>query len=150
MPKVLTCAELVDAENRELVPSEWRTIDQERINAFANATDDHQWIHVDPDRAATSVWGSTLAHGYLVLSLIPSMLNEILAVSDQTTAVNYGIDKLRFTGPVRAGSRIRLHATIREGSDRGGAAQYVVVVSIEVEGSEKPALMADVIFLAVP
>jgi len=133
----------------ELPVSDWIPITQERIDAFANATDDHQWIHTDIARARReSPWKETIAHGYLTLSLAPALLRQILTVEGSTTAVNTGIEKMRLSSPVLAGSRVRLSAMIKHARDlpRGGI-RVVIHVKLEVEGSSKPACTADVIYL---
>jgi acyl dehydratase len=141
---VLSLHDLTGAVGRELGASAWRLIDQQRIDRFADATDDHQWIHVDVDRAADSQWKGTIAHGFLVLSLIPSMLDEILLISDKTTGVNYGLDRLRFTNPVPSGSRIRLRATITDVKPIPGGVRYVFDAVVEM-----PALVATMVLLAL-
>ena len=121
---------------------------QERINIFADATEDHQWIHVDPERAkAESPFGGPIAHGYLTLSLIVPMWDEVLKVDNVTMAVNYGLNKVRFTSPVPAGGRVRLNATLTSIDDlpKGGV-QVVVEAKIELEGSERPAVVAEVVY----
>ena len=136
----------------ELPVSDWIPITQERIDAFANATDDHQWIHSDVERARReSPWKETIAHGYLTLSLAPALLRQILTVEGSTTAVNTGIEKMRLSSPVLAGSRVRLSAMIKHARDlpRGGM-RVVIHVKLEVEGSSKPACTADVIYLFFP
>ena len=133
----------------ELGVSDWVPVTQERIDAFANATDDHQWIHSDVARARReSPWKETIAHGYLTLSLTPALLRQILTVEGSTTAVNTGIEKMRLSSPVLAGSRVRLSAMIKHARDlpRGGM-RVVVHLNLEVEGSSKPACTADVIYL---
>jgi acyl dehydratase len=133
----------------ELPVSDWIPVTQERIDAFANATDDHQWIHSDVARARReSPWKETIAHGYLTLSLAPALLRQILTVEGSTAAVNTGIEKMRLSSPVLAGSRVRLSAMIKHARDlpRGGM-RVVVHLNLEVEGSSKPACTADVIYL---
>ena len=133
----------------ELPVSDWIPVTQERIDAFANATDDHQWIHSDVARARReSPWKETIAHGYLTLSLTPALLRQILTVEGSTTAVNTGIEKMRLSSPVLAGSRVRLSAMIKHARDlpRGGM-RVVIHVNLEVEGNSKPACTADVIYL---
>jgi acyl dehydratase len=142
-------AALKDYVGVELGVSDWIPITQERIDAFANATDDHQWIHSDVARARReSPWKETIAHGYLTLSLTPALLRQILTVEGSTTAVNTGIEKMRLSSPVLAGSRVRLSAMIKHARDlpRGGM-RVVIHVNLEVEGSSKPACTADVIYL---
>ena len=142
-------AALKDYVGVELPVSDWIPITQERIDAFANATDDHQWIHSDVERARReSPWKETIAHGYLTLSLAPALLRQILTVEGSTTAVNTGIEKMRLSSPVLAGSRVRLSAMIKHARDlpRGGT-RVVIHLILEVEGSSKPACTADVIYL---
>jgi acyl dehydratase len=144
----LTLAELEQSGERELGTSGWHTIDQRQIDLFAEATGDRQWIHVDPARAAAGPFGSTVAHGYLTLSLLPMLLSEVISVSDSQMGVNYGTEKLRFTAPVPSGSRVRLHAKLLRAERRGPGVVYTVGVQIEVEGQEKPALVGEVVYLA--
>jgi acyl dehydratase len=144
----LTIAELEQAAGLDLGDGAWHTIDQERVNRFADATDDHQWIHVDPEAAAGGPFGRTVAHGYLTIALLPALLAELLTVADSTVLVNYGIDKVRFPAPVLVGSRIRLHAAIRLTERRRDGVVYTVGVTIEVDGQEKPALAGEVLYLA--
>src|SRR4051812_3358742 len=123
----------------ELGPSEWQEIPQERIDAFADATGDHQWIHVDPERAASGPFGGTIAHGLLTLSLLPYFMQEMYRVDNVAMAINYGYNKVRFITPVRVGARVRAHAVIGAITKLNGAVQAAVVITVEVEGSEKPA-----------
>jgi acyl dehydratase len=148
MTTTMTLAELEQTTERDLGTSPWFTIEQQRINQFADATDDHQWIHVNPEAAAKGPFGAPVAHGYLTMSLLPLMLHEIMSVSDAQLGVNYGIEKLRFTAPVTVNSRIRLHARILKAERRGPSVIYHVGVEVEIEGQEKPALVGEVIFLA--
>ncbi len=130
----------------ELGPTEWFTVDQARIDGFADATEDHQWIHVDPQRAAAGPFGTTVAHGFLTLSLIPYLAGQLRRSNGARMGVNYGLDRVRFPAPVPAGSRVRARSTLiscdRIGED---AAQLVNRVTIEVEGSAKPACVADTV-----
>ena len=112
MTTTLTLAELEQATDRALGTSDWHEIAQEQINLFADATGDHQWIHVDPEAAAEGPFGTTVAHGYLTLSMLPMLLSEVVSVSDAVMGVNYGTEKIRFTSPVPSGSRVRLHAKL--------------------------------------
>lgn len=148
MTTTLTLAELEQSKDLDLGTSSWHTIEQERINLFADATDDHQWIHVDPEAAAKGPFGSTIAHGYLTLSLLPQMLHETVSLSDAQIGVNYGTEKLRFTAPVPVNSRIRLHAKLLRAERRGPNVVYHIGVEVEIEGKEKPALVGEVVFLA--
>jgi acyl dehydratase len=144
----LTLAELEQSGERELGTSDWHTIDQRQIDLFAEATGDRQWIHTDPARAAAGPFGTTVAHGYLTLSLLPMLLAEVISVSDSPMGVNYGTEKLRFTAPVPSGSRVRLHAKLLRAERRGPGVVYTVGVQIEVENQEKPALVGEVVYLA--
>lgn len=148
MPLQLTLAELADAGERELGTSEWHVIDQAMIDAFAAATGDRQWIHVDPRRAADSAFGSTVAHGYLSLALVPVLLAEVFTVSDGRMTINYGIDRLRFTAPVPAGAKVRLAAKLLFGRRLGGDTLYKVQIALEVAGASKPAFTGDVLYAA--
>ena len=148
MTTMLTIAEIEQSGERELGTSEWHAIDQDRINLFADATGDHQWIHVDPEAAAKGPFGGTVAHGYLTLSLLPMLLSEVISVTDSQMGVNYGTEKIRFTAPVPVGSRVRLHARLLRSERRGPNLVYYVGVQIEVEGQEKPALVGEVVYLA--
>lgn len=133
---------------KELGTSEWLLIDQERINAFADATLDHQWIHVDTERAAVeSPYKSTIAHGYLTLSLLPKMWNEIIKVNNLKMMVNYGMEKMRFGKPVITGSRIRLVAGLHAIENLRGTCKAQIKFSIEIEGERKPALEGIATFL---
>ncbi|WP_409467841.1 MaoC family dehydratase [Streptomyces sp. HC307] len=123
----------------DLGTSEWITVSQERINGFADATGDHQWIHTDPERAEQGPFGGPIAHGYLTLSLFIPLFTELLDVEGVTTKVNYGLNKVRFPAPVPAGSRIRLVARLAAVDDVPGGAQITVDGTIEIEGGAKPA-----------
>jgi acyl dehydratase len=144
----LTIAELERAAGRDLGVGSWHEITQKQVNLFADATGDHQWIHVDVEAATAGPFGGPIAHGYLTLSLLPVLVAELLAVTDSAMGVNYGIEKIRFPAPVPVGSRVRLHATIAATTRRGDAVAYTVGVHLEVEGQEKPALVGEVVYLA--
>jgi acyl dehydratase len=123
--------------------SDWVTITQEQVNRFADATGDHQWIHVDPERAAKeSPFGGPIAHGYLTLSLLPMLMPQILEARGFRMSVNYGTEKVRFPAPVPVGSRVRAGATLDSATPLDGGVQVVVTVTIEVEGADKPSLVA--------
>ncbi|MHB1520178.1 MAG: MaoC family dehydratase [Ferrimicrobium sp.] len=124
----------------------YRTITQDQINTFADATDDHQWIHVDPEAAKRGPFGTTIAHGFLTLSLVSAMLPELLPVEGVTMGVNYGTNRVRFPAPVPVGSRIRLGATLADVTDIAGGVQVQVNVTIEVEGATKPSMAAEILF----
>jgi acyl dehydratase len=123
--------------------TEWQTMEQDRVNRFADATDDHQWIHVDVERAKQSPFGGTIAHGYLTLSLVAPIMGELVKVTDSSTGINYGLDRVRFPAPLPVGARWRGGAELLEVTEIPGGLQMKVRVTIEVEGSEKPAMVAD-------
>jgi acyl dehydratase len=127
---------------QEVGVSDWITVDQQRIDLFAQATGDHQWIHVDPARAESGPFGSTIAHGFLTLSLLPAMADTAFAIDDVRMGVNYGLNRVRFANPVRAGSRVRGHFKLLSYEPLDGGAQLTVEVSMELEGSDKPACVA--------
>ena len=140
--------EFASYEGRQLGISDWLTIDQERINAFADATLDHQWIHVDADRAKVeSPYKSTIAHGYLTLSLLPYLWQQIVEVSNLKMMVNYGMDKMRFGQPVLTGSRIRLVAKLAKIESLRGICKVYIDFNIEIEGQRKSALKGEAQFL---
>ncbi|MFQ5417028.1 MAG: MaoC family dehydratase [Myxococcota bacterium] len=143
---------IADFVGVEFEKSPWFEVSQERIDAFASATDDDQWIHTDVERARReSPWKETIAHGYLTLSLAPALLRKILHIEGSTTAVNTGIEKLRLSSPVLAGSRVRLSATIKHARELpNGAVRVVFHLTFEVEGSAKPACTADVVYAYFP
>src|ERR1700734_20104 len=116
---------------------EYQTVTQEQVNQFADATDDHQWIHVDPERAAAGPYGGTIAHGYLTLSLIPALIHEVLEVEGMTFGINYGCNKVRFPAPVMVGSKLRLGATVGSVEDVKGGVQVIMDVTLEAEGADK-------------
>jgi acyl dehydratase len=123
--------------------TEWQKMEQDRVNRFADATDDHQWIHVDVERAKESPFGGTIAHGYLTLSLVAPIMGELVKVTDSSTGINYGLDRVRFPAPLPVGARWRGGAELLEVTEIPGGLQMKVRVTIEVEGSEKPAMVAD-------
>ncbi|GFM28884.1 MaoC family dehydratase [Novosphingobium sp. PY1] len=137
--------DLIGAEGTQLGPTEWLPIDQERVNGFADVTGDHQWIHVDVERAKDGPFGSTIAHGYLTLSLVNMFLPQMIEVRRFAAGVNVGMDKTRFLSPVLVGSRIRGSGEIVRVEEVKGAIQSTVRVTIEIEGSDKPALVIDTI-----
>jgi acyl dehydratase len=142
-----TIAELQGLTGRELGTSDWFEVTQERVNLFADATDDHQWIHVDVDRAkAESPFGGPIAHGYLTLSLIIPMWSQVLTVTDAKMGVNYGLNKVRFPAPVPVGSRVRLTATLKDVEEITGGVQVTVAGVIEAEGGSKPVCIAEPVF----
>jgi acyl dehydratase len=131
--------ELKKLSGSDLGTSEWIEVTQERINTFADATGDHQWIHVDPERAKEGPFGTPIAHGYLTLSLFIPLFTELLDVQGVTTKVNYGLNKVRFPAPVTVGSRIRLLGKLTDVEDVPGGVQITVDGTIEIEGAPKPA-----------
>ncbi|OMC41442.1 dehydratase [Mycobacterium sp. GA-1841] len=135
--------EFVAAAGSELGPTEWMEITQDRVNLFADATDDHQWIHVDPERAADGPFGGTIAHGLLTLSLLPHFTHQLYRVDNVKLAVNYGYNKVRFITPVRVGANVRARAAISDVAQLDGAVQATMTVTVEIEGSEKPAAVAE-------
>jgi acyl dehydratase len=137
--------ELRAAVGEELGTSDWLEADQKRIDLFAEATGDHQWIHVDPEKAATGPFGTTIAHGYLTLSLIPQFTFSLLKVEGVKMGVNYGVNKVRFPSPVPVGSRLRASSRLAEVTEVPGGAQIVTVVTIEREGGEKPVCVAETV-----
>jgi acyl dehydratase len=137
--------ELRAAAGREAGPTDWITVEQSRVDEFADATDDHQWIHVDPARAASGPFGTTIAHGYLTLSLVNFFLPNLVRVEGAKMGVNYGTNKVRFPAAVKVGARIRGRAQVLEATDVSGGVQIVVRVTIEIEGGERPACVADTI-----
>lgn len=138
-------ADLLGSEGTVLGPTGWLPIGQERVDGFAEVTGDHQWIHVDPDRAKNGPFGGTIAHGYLTLSLVNFFLPGLIEVRGFAHAVNVGADRLRFISPVRVGSRIRAVGEIIGAEEIKGAIQSVVRVTVEIEDSEKPACVVDTI-----
>ncbi|MEU9207040.1 MaoC family dehydratase [Streptomyces sp. NPDC048415] len=131
--------ELKKLAGSDLGTSEWIEVTQERINTFADATGDHQWIHVDPEKAAQGPFGAPIAHGYLTLSLFVPLFTELLEVDGVSTKVNYGLNKVRFPSPVKVGSRIRLVAKLASVEDVPGGVQIAVDGTIEIDGGGKPA-----------
>ena len=143
-------ADLEKAVGAHLGHSEWHTIDQDQIDAFAAATGDHQWIHVDPAKAAGGPFGSTVAHGFLTLSLVPMLTWQVYTVEGVTMAVNYGADKLRFPAPVPVGSRVRAAVELSSVTPNKMGYQVATRVTIELDGSDKPACVVDMLAVVVP
>jgi acyl dehydratase len=130
----------------ELGPTGWAEITQQRIDAFAAATDDPQWIHVDPERAAEGPFGTTIAHGYLTLSLLPAFLGRVLDTSGASLTVNYGLNRVRFPAPVPVGSRLRARFRVVGVEDVAGGVQLTVEATVEREGAEKPVCVAEAVY----
>ena len=142
MSTTVDYSELAGLAGRDLGFSSYREVTQQQVNTFADATDDHQWIHVDPERAAAGPFGAPIAHGYLTLSLAVAFWTELLDVSGVGTKVNYGLDKVRFPAPVKVGSRIRMSAVIASVEEVAGGYQLTVDQTIEIDGGTKPAVVA--------
>ena len=138
-------SDLLAAVGQHLGHSDWLEIDQQRIDLFADATGDHQWIHVDPERAREGPFGATIAHGYLTLSLANLFLPQIMEVQSVSMGVNYGCDKVRFPAPVPVGSRVRGGGEVISAGEMKGGVQVVVRITVEIEGSERPACVIDTI-----
>jgi acyl dehydratase len=144
---VVTFDDLLSLTGRVLGPSSWREVGQDRIDAFADATDDHQWIHVDPERAAAGPFGGTVAHGFLTLSLLVPLWTELLDVPDVTTKLNYGLNRVRFPAPVRSGSSVRATATIADVREVPGPGREIVAdLVVETTDGGKPACVAQAVF----
>lgn len=133
------------AVGTELGPTEWRTISQEMINGFADATGDHQWIHVDVEAAKAGPFGAPIAHGYLTMSLCAPFLSQLAAVEGVTMGLNYGVNKARFITPVRVGSRVRASGVVQDVTEVSGGVQVVVAITIEIEGEAKPAAVVETV-----
>ena len=147
MTTTTTMAEVSGLVGRELGTSEWFEVTQDRVDTFADATGDHQWIHVDVERAkAESPFGGPIAHGYLTLSLLVPLFAEVLVVTDTAMGVNYGLNKVRFPSPVPVGSRVRLTATLKDVEQVTGGLQLTFSAVIEREGSAKPACIAEPVY----
>ncbi len=140
-------AELEAAVGEELGTSDWFEVTQEKVDQFADATDDHQWIHVDAERAADGPFGGTIAHGYMTVSLIPALSASIFSVETDGPRLNYGLNKVRFPNPVKVGKRVRASATLAELTDVSAGKQLVVRYTIEIEGEDKPACVAETVVL---
>ena len=145
MKHFATLASLQALAGQELAVTDWVSVDQQRIDLFAQATGDHQWIHVDPGRAAAGPFGATVAHGFLTLSLLPLFAEQGLAIDDVRMGINYGLNKVRFMAPVRVGSRLRARFVLLEWQPLEGGAQLTMQVTIELEGSAKPACVAEAV-----
>ncbi|NLU83775.1 MaoC family dehydratase [Rhodococcus sp. HNM0569] len=138
------------AVGEKLGHGEWLEVTQERVNQFAEATGDHQWIHVDPERAAAGPFGGPIAHGYLTLSLLPLLGGDLMKVENTSMTINYGLGKVRFPQPVLVGSRVRASGEITSFESTPKGARVVVTMTVEIEGSDKPACLAETIRVIVP
>ena len=142
-------AELEKHLGQELGTSDWVTVDQERINTFADATGDHQWIHIDEERAKAGPFGGTIAHGFITLSLLPLLGAEVMNVTGMKMKINYGLNKVRFPKPVPAGAKVRDVVTLKEIVRKSSGIQVVMDHVIEIEGSDRPACIAEAVTLMV-
>jgi acyl dehydratase len=137
---------LLEHAGTHLGTTEWREMTQERVDLFADATDDHYYIHTDPERAAQGRFGTTIAHGYLTLSLVVPAINELLKVEGVATSVNYGLERVRFPAPVPVGSRFRASLDLADATEIDGGVQMKIAATVEIEGSDKPALVAECLY----
>jgi acyl dehydratase len=146
MTTVASIDDLSSLVGQHLGYSDWREISQEQVNQFADATGDHQWIHVDPERAKSGPFGGPIAHGYLTLSLVPALMGQVFAVEGVTMGVNYGANKVRFPSPVPVGSELRLGATLAGVEDVSDGVQVTLDVTLEVKDATKPSCAAQVVY----
>jgi len=143
-PKTVAFDDLDSLVGQEVGVSDWHLIDQDRVNLFAEATGDHQWIHVDVERATKEI-GSPIAHGFLTLSLLPMLGPEVLRVTGTTRGINYGANKVRFTNMVPVGSKLRMRQVCKEVNEKSGGKQMISECTIEIEGKDRPACVAETI-----
>ncbi len=144
MTRIRDLGELVALVGRDVGVSDWLVVRQDRINVFADATGDHQWIHVNPERAATdSPFGMTIAHGFLTLSLVSTLMRSVVSIEGVRMSINYGLNRVRFVSPVPAGSRIRAVVSLASATAVDGAVQAIWAITVEREGSAKPVLVAE-------
>ncbi len=143
-PTTIAYDDLETMAGKEIGVSDWHLIDQERVNMFADATGDHQWIHIDVERA-TAALGSPIVHGYLTLSLLPMLGPEVMRVTGTSRGINYGCNSVRFTNMVPVGSRLRMRQTLKEVNEKAGGKQLISQCVIEIEGQERPACVAETI-----
>ena len=146
----IALADLPGMVGKHLGHSDWELIDQDKINRFADATGDHQWIHVDLDRAKDGPFGGTIAHGYLTLSLVPWLGSQVFSLETPGAKLNYGVNKVRFPNPVRVGSRVRAHVSVASVTDIPAGKQMQLKYVIEIEGEDKPACVAETVVLLLP
>ncbi len=145
-----TFEELGEAVGQELGTSDWLEITQDRVDAFADATGDHQWIHVDVERAQDGPFGGTIAHGYLTLSLVPFLGSQVFGLETPGAKLNYGVNKVRFPNPLRVGKRIRSHVSVVAVDDIPSGKQMLLKHVVEIEGEDKPACVAETVVLLLP
>ena len=143
MPDVVDVTELPTLKGRDLGTSRWLTVTQDQISTFATLTGDEQWIHVDSERAKAGPFGSTIAHGFLSLSLLPMLLAQVYRIEGTRMGVNYGLNRVRFTAPVPVGSQVRGNVELADVADVTGGVQLTTKVTVEIAGSERPALVAE-------
>ena len=142
-----TVAEYIAEKGKEIGVSEWVQIDQDRINKFADATGDHQWIHIDPERTKKELGMPTIAHGYLTLSLLPFLMSKVSSIKSVSRGINYGSNQVRFTNMVPVGSRVRARVTLKDAQPKSGGFQLTNEVTMEIEGQERPAMVAETLSL---
>lgn len=142
-------ADLTAARGEELGVTGWTVVTQDRVNLMADAIDDHQWIHVDEDRAADGPYGGTIAHGYLTLSLMPTLADELYDVSAWKTRLNYGLNRVRFPSPVRVGDRVRVRATLSDVTEQRAGTLLTVAMTMEIECQDRPACLSEALILLV-
>ena len=142
-----TVADYVAEKGNEIGVSDWVEIDQDRINLFADATGDHQWIHIDPERTQKELGMPTIAHGYLTLSLLPYLMGQVSGVKSATRGINYGSNSVRFTNMVPVNSRVRARVKLKDASPKAGGTQVINEVTMEIEGQDRPAMIAETISL---
>ncbi|MGB3808940.1 MAG: MaoC family dehydratase [Parvibaculum sp.] len=142
-----TVAEYIAEKGNEIGVSDWVQIDQDRINKFADATGDHQWIHIDPERTKKDLGMPTIAHGYLTLSLLPYLMGQISGVKSATRGINYGSNSVRFTQMVPVGSKVRARVKLKDAQPKAGGYQITNEVTMEIEGQERPAMVAETLTL---
>ena len=142
-----TFDEVAAANGEEIGSSDWITIDQERVDQFAEATGDHQWIHVDVEKAETGPFGGTIAHGYLTLSLVPWLGSQVFSLDTPGAKLNYGVNKVRFPHPVRVGKRVRAHVTVGDVAEVPAGRQLTLRYTVEIEDEAKPACVAETVVL---
>ena len=145
MTTTIAYDQLADLAGTDLGYTEYRTVTQDQVNLFADATDDHQWIHLDQERAAAGPYGGTIAHGYLTLSLIPALVGQLYRVGGVRMGINYGLNRVRFPAPVRVGSAVRVVATIDQVTPFDGGAQLVATVTVQNDGGDKPVCVAETV-----
>ncbi|MGY2873919.1 acyl dehydratase [Marmoricola sp. URHA0025 HA25] len=145
-----TFEEIEAAAGEEIGTTDWVEITQDRVNQFADATGDHQWIHVDEEKAKAGPFGGTIAHGYLTLSLVPWLSSLVFDLDTPGAKLNYGVNKVRFPNPVRVGSRVRARVTVGEVTDLAAGKQLTLRYVIEIEGQDKPACVAETVVLLLP